>query len=43
MRPLLWTTRSLRNLAKALRKKRHKVSPTVVGNLLRELNSDLLT
>ena len=37
MRPLLWTTRSLRNLAKALRKKRHKVSPTVVGNLLREL------
>ena len=41
MRPLLWTTRSLRNLAKALRKKRHKVSPTVVGHLLRELNYSL--
>lgn len=38
MQTLLWTTRSLRNLAKALRKKRHKVSPTVVGNLLRELH-----
>jgi hypothetical protein len=38
MQLLLWTTRSLRNLAKALAKKRHKVSPTVLGNLLRELN-----
>ena len=41
MQTLLWTTRSLRNLAKALRKKRHKVSPTVVGNLLRELHYSL--
>jgi len=41
MQPLLWTTRSLRNLCKALRKKRHKISPTVVGNLLRELNYSL--
>jgi Rhodopirellula transposase DDE domain len=41
MQTLLWTTRSLRNLAKALAKRRHKVSPTVVGNLLRELNYSL--
>jgi DDE family transposase len=41
MQTLLWTTRSLRDLAKALRKKRHKVSPTVVGNLLRELHYSL--
>ena len=41
MQPLLWTTRSLRDLAKALAKKRHRVSPTVVGNLLRELHYSL--
>jgi hypothetical protein len=41
MQPLLWTTRSLRDLAEALRKKRHKISPTVVGNLLRELHYSL--
>ena len=41
MRILLWTTRSLRNLARVLAKKRHKVSPTVVGNLLRELHYSL--
>jgi hypothetical protein len=41
MQPLLWTTRSLRNLAKCLAKRRHKVSPTVVGDLLRELNYSL--
>src|SRR5271165_4350002 len=35
MRPLLWTTRSLRNLVKELAKKGHKVCPTVVGDLLR--------
>ena len=31
----------MRKLAKALRKKRDKVSPTVVGNLLRELHYSL--
>jgi len=41
MRPLLWTSRSLRNLAKELAKKGHKVCPTVVGNLLRELGYSL--
>jgi Rhodopirellula transposase DDE domain len=37
--PLLWTCRSLRNLAKALADKGHKVSPTLVGNLLREIGT----
>src|SRR3979490_1536981 len=31
MRPLLWTSRSLRNLVTELAKKGHKLSPTVVG------------
>jgi hypothetical protein len=35
MQPLLWTTRSLRNLVKELTQKGHKVCPTVVGDLLR--------
>jgi hypothetical protein len=35
MQPLLWTTRSLRNLVKELAKKGHTVCPTVVGDLLR--------
>jgi Rhodopirellula transposase DDE domain len=35
--PLLWTTRSLRNLVKGLAKKGHEVCPTVVGNLLRDM------
>ena len=35
MQPLLWTSRSLRNLAKELAKKGHQVCPTVVGDLLR--------
>jgi hypothetical protein len=35
MQPLLWTTRSLRNLANELANKGHKVCPTVVGDLLR--------
>jgi len=35
MQPLLWTTRSLRNLVKELARKGHKVCPTVVGDLLR--------
>jgi hypothetical protein len=37
MRPLLWTSRSLRHLVKELAKKGHHVSPTVVGNLLRDI------
>ena len=41
MEALLWTSRSLRNLAKELAKKGHKVCPTVVGNLLRELGYSL--
>ena len=36
MRPLLWTSRSLRNLAKELAKAGHAVCPTVVGHLLRD-------
>ena len=35
MQPLLWTTRSLRNLVKELAKKGHTACPTVVGDLLR--------
>jgi transposase len=41
MQPLLWTTRSLRNLVKELRKKGHKVCPTVVGDLLRRMGYSL--
>ena len=37
MRSLLWTSRSLRHLVKELAKKGHHVSPTVVGNLLRDM------
>ena len=37
MQPLLWTTRSLRNLVKELAKKGHEVCPTVVGDLLHGL------
>jgi len=39
--PLLWTCRSLRNLARELAIKGHKVSPTVVGNLLRQMGYSL--
>jgi hypothetical protein len=38
MQPLLWTSRSLRNLVKELAQRGHKVCPTVVGNLLRGLD-----
>ena len=38
---LLWTTRSLRNLAQELAKKGHKVCPTVVGELLRDTGYSL--
>ena len=41
MRPIFWTCRSLRNLVKELGKKGHKVCPTVVGNLLREMDYSL--
>jgi hypothetical protein len=39
--PLLWTTRSLRNLVKELAKKGHQVCPTVVGDLLRGMGYSL--
>jgi hypothetical protein len=41
MQSLLWTTRSLRNLVNGLAKKGHKVCPTVVGNLLRDMGYSL--
>ena len=41
MQPLLWTTRSLRNLTKELVGKGHKVCPTVVGDLLRSMGYSL--
>jgi len=41
MQPLLWTTRSLRNLVSALATEGHKVCPTVVGKLLREMGYSL--
>jgi Rhodopirellula transposase DDE domain len=41
MRPLLWTCRSLRNLVKELAAEGHRVSPTVVGNLLRDIGYSL--
>lgn len=41
MQPLLWTTRSLRNLVNALAAKGHKVSPTVVSELLRDMGYSL--
>ena len=41
MQPLLWTSRSLRNLAKQLANRGHKVCPTVVGDLLRNIGYSL--
>jgi hypothetical protein len=41
MQPLLWTTRSLRNLVNGLANKGHTVCPTVVGNLLRSMGYSL--
>jgi hypothetical protein len=41
MQPLLWTIRSLRNLAKELANLGHKVCPTVVGDLLRSMGYSL--
>jgi hypothetical protein len=41
MQPLLWTTRSLRNLVNELAKKGHAVCPTVVGDLLRGMGYSL--
>lgn len=39
--PLLWTSRSLRNLADALQAMGHRISHYVVADLLRELNYSL--
>lgn len=39
--PLLWTSRSLRNLADALRVMGHRIGHNVVADLLRELNYSL--
>jgi hypothetical protein len=41
MQPLLWTTRSLRNLASGLANEGHKICPTVVSNLLRGMGYSL--
>ncbi len=41
MQPLLWTTRSLRNLVNGLTNKGHKVCPTVVSNLLHGMGYSL--
>ena len=41
MQPLLWTTRSLRNLVTELAKEGHKVCPTVVSELLRGMGYSL--
>jgi transposase len=41
MQPLLWTTRSLRNLVTALAQQGHKVCPTVVGDLLHDMGYSL--
>jgi hypothetical protein len=41
MQPLLWTIRSLRNLANELANLGHKVCPTVVGDLLRSMGYSL--
>jgi hypothetical protein len=39
--PLLWTSRSLRNLAEALRAMGHRIGYNVVADLLRQLNYSL--
>jgi hypothetical protein len=41
MQPLLWSSRSLRNLTGELVKNGHDVCPTTVGNLLRDMNYSL--
>ena len=41
MQPLLWTSRSLRNLANEMAKKGHEVCPTTLGDLLRDMNYSL--
>ena len=43
MTPLRWTSKSVRNLAEALRKKGFKASPQTVSNLLHELGYSLQT
>jgi hypothetical protein len=39
--PLLWTTKSLRNLAEALKRQGYRVSHTLVGQILKENNFSL--
>jgi transposase len=39
--PLLWTTKSLRNLAEALKRQGYKVSHSLVGQILKELGFSL--
>ena len=41
MSPLRWTAKSLRRLARELRERGHKISHTVVGELLKQLNFSL--
>jgi transposase len=41
MSPLRWTCKSLRRLARELRERGHKISHTVVGELLKQLNFSL--
>ena len=41
MAPLLWTSRSLRNLADALQAMGHRIKHNVVGDLLRQLGYSL--
>ena len=41
MKALLWTSKSLRKLVIELKKRGHEVSPTVVGNLLHEMDYSL--
>jgi hypothetical protein len=41
MRPLLWSSRSLRKLVQGLAQKGHQVCPTVVGHLLHDMGYSL--
>jgi Rhodopirellula transposase DDE domain len=41
MRPLLWTSKSLRHLSEALKARKHSVCPNVIADCLRELGYSL--
>src|SRR5580692_161526 len=41
MRPLLWTSKSLRHLSEALKAQKHSVCPNVIADCLRELGYSL--